>query len=261
MSLLEVILAIAVAGFVLAAAVSMLVTISTIWSERSERHFFVDHVDGVTEFLNATLSSAGVEIALNETSDSNTNSGPTGAGAGIQRPNLSISSSGPGATQTGINETNSNASGGLIRAADEPIGWARPPGYLDSKDPLLNFKLTTVPSLLVDLENAPLLSIDSFLYFDDSEGLSLLWYSTIQEDTDNINDLRRTLISSLVRSIQYIYWDERFEKWEEEAEPMEGDGDDQYILPRFIKLTFEYEGETQERTLTIPLPSKSALIY
>ena len=261
MSLLEVILAIAVAGFVLAAAVSMLVTISTIWSERSERHFFVDHVDGVTEFLNATLSSAGVEIALNETSDNNTNSAPTDAGAGIQRPNLSISSSGAGATQTGTKVTNSNASGGLIRAADEPIGWARPPGYSDSKDPLLNFKLTTVPSLLVDLENAPLLSIDSFLYFDDSEGLSLLWYSTLQEDTDNINDLRRTLISSLVRSIQYIYWDERFEKWEEEAEPMEGDGDDQYILPRFIKLTFEYEGETQERTLTIPLPSKSALIY
>ena len=66
MSLLEVILAIAVAGFVLAAAVSMLVSISSIWSERAERHFFVDHVDGVTEFLNATFATAGVGIVASD---------------------------------------------------------------------------------------------------------------------------------------------------------------------------------------------------
>jgi len=261
MSLLEVILAIAVAGFVLAAAVAMLVSISTIWSERSERHFFVDHVDGVTEFLNATLSSAGVEIALNDNRETSKDSAQIGNDAGIQRPSISISTTGTGSTRSGTNATNSDASGGLIRAADEPVGWARPPGFSDSKDPLLNFKLTTAPPLLVGLENAPLLGIDAFLYFDDTEGLSLLWYSTLQEETDNINDLRRTIISPLVAKIQYIYWDERFEKWEEEEEPMEGDGNDQYLLPRFLKLTFEYEDETQERTLTIPVPSKSALIY
>ena len=111
------------------------------------------------------------------------------------------------------------------------------------------------------LENAPLLGIDAFLYFDESEGLSLLWYSILQEETDDINDLRRTAISPLVTDIQYVYWDESFEKWETEDEPKEGDGTDQYSLPRFMKLTFEYEGETQERTFTIPVPSKSALIY
>ena len=254
MSLLEVILAIAVAGFVLAAAVSMLVSISSIWSERSERYFFVDHVDGVTEFLNATLSSAGVEIALNDNSNTSTNSDAKGDGAGVPQPRISISTAGTAGT-------NSDASGGLIRAADEPVGWARPPGFSDSKDPLLNFKLTTAPPLMVGLDNAPLLGLDAFLYFDDSEGLSLLWYSTLQEDTEDINDLRRTVISPMVTKIQYIYWDERFETWEEEDEPMEADGNDQYLLPRFLKLTFEYKDETQERTLTIPVPSKSALIY
>lgn len=261
MSLLEVILAIAVAGFVLAAAVAMLVSISTIWSERSERHFFVDHVDGVTEFLNATLSSAGVEIALNDNRETSKDSAQRGNDAGIQRPSISISTTGTGSTRSGTNATNSDASGGLIRAADEPVGWARPPGFSDNKEPLLNFKLTTAPTLLIGLENAPLLGLDAFLYFDDSEGLSLLWYSTLQEDAEDINDLRRTVISPMVTKIQYVYWDERFEKWETEDEPMEGDGDDQYLLPRFLKLTFEYEGETQERTLTIPVPSKSALIY
>jgi len=261
MSLLEVILAIAVAGFVLAAAVAMLVSISNIWSDRSDRHFFVDHVDGVTEFMNATFSSAGVAIALKDSSETKTNSPQGENGAGNQLPRVSISRTGGGSTRSGTDSNTSNSSGGLIGAADEPVGWARPPGFSDSKDPLLNFKLTKAPPLLVGLENAPLLGIDIFLYFDNSDGLSLLWYSTLQEEAEDLNDLRRTAISSLVTKIHYIYWDERFEKWEEEDKPMEADGNDQFILPRFLKLTFEYENETQERTLTIPVPSKSALLY
>jgi prepilin-type N-terminal cleavage/methylation domain-containing protein len=220
MTMLEVILAIAVAGFVLAAAVSLLVSISSIWAERSQRHFFVDHVDGVTEFLNATFATAGTEIATSE-----------------------------------------DSGGSLLQTADEPIGWARPPGFSDSKEPLLNFKLTKAPPILVGIENAPLLGLDTFLHFDRTEGLSLLWYSILQEEAEDLRDLRRTMISPLVTGIQYIYWDENFEKWETEDAPMEGDGDDQYILPRFITLTFEYESDTQERTFTIPVPSKSALIY
>ena len=263
MSLLEVILAIAVAGFVLAAAVSFLVSISTIWTERSQRHFFEDHVDGVTEFLNATFTNAGVEIALG---DSAAADGITSDGSGddnpppnTNEPVIKITNDGNDSSQ-GSSETTS-ANGGLVRASDEPVGWARPPGFADYKEPLLNFKLTEAPPLLVGLENAPLLGVDAFLYFEEDEGLSLLWYSILQEETDDINDLRRTAISSLVTAIHYIYWDERFEKWEEEEEPKEGDGDEQYLLPRFIKLIFEYEGETKERTLTIPVPSKSALIF
>jgi prepilin-type N-terminal cleavage/methylation domain-containing protein len=263
MSLLEVILAIAVAGFVLAAAVSFLVSISTIWTERSQRHFFEDHVDGVTEFLNATFTNAGVEIALG---DSAAADGTTSDGSGddnpppnTNEPIIKITNDGNDSSQ-GSSATTAD-SGGLMRASDEPVGWARPPGFADYKEPLLNFKLTEAPPLLVGLENAPLLGVDAFLYFEKDEGLGLLWYSILQEETDDISDLRRTAISPLVTAIHYIYWDERFEKWEEEKEPKEGDGDDQYILPRFIKLIFEYEGESKERTLTIPVPSKSALIF
>ena len=55
MTLIEVVLALAVAGFLLAAATSFVVSISNIWAERSLRNFFEDHVDGVTEFINAYL--------------------------------------------------------------------------------------------------------------------------------------------------------------------------------------------------------------
>ena len=265
MSLLEVILAISVAGFVLASAVSFLVSISTIWSERAERNFFEDHVDGVTEFLSASFSNAGVEIALSseDSNTSTTGSGDPNATDPNQVPEVTVSiNDGQGSIRTGESNTNSTTpTGGLVRSAEEPITWARPPGFADYKDPLLNFNLTTPPAVLVGIDDAPLVGIDLFLYFEADEGLSLLWYSTLQEDQEDINDLRRTSLSPLVTDIRYIYWDERFEKWEDEDEPKEGDGQDEYILPRFIKLIFEYKGETKERTITIPVPSKSAILF
>lgn len=260
MSLLEVILAIAVAGFVLAAAVSMLVSISRIWAERAERHFFVDHIDGVTEFLNATFSTAGLKIA---TDDSNNDSQAEDSAKGDLKDNESPTASPKISVPTNSQSSSStdSSSSSLIHTDDEPIRWAHPPGFSKNKDPLLHFELPKAPPLLVGLENAPLLGLNVFLYFDQNEGLSLLWYSKLQEETEATSDLRRTLISSLVTAIDYIYWDERFDKWETEDTPKEGDGIDQYLLPRFIKLTFEYEGVTQERTFAIPVPIKSALIY
>jgi len=270
MSLLEVILAIAVAGFVLAAATSFLVSISTIWTGREDRNFFEDHVDGVTEFLNAAFANAGVQIVLDEgASEGNDSSeqdsgseGMPGSGA------VEIAVPSPGTKKQPSGDKNSQETkdqkdkgGGLIRASDEPIGWARPPGFPDHREPLLNFKLAEAPPLLVGTENAPLLGIDLYLYFEPDEGLSLLWYSVLQEKSEDIQDLRRTQISPLVTDIRYIYWDERFEQWEEEERPKEGGGKDQYLLPRFIKIVFEYEGATKERTLSIPVPSTHALIF
>ena len=178
MSLIEVVLAIAVAGFVLTSAVSLLVSVTSIWSERSERHFFADHVDGVTEFLNATFSATEAEIMDN-----------------------------PSENQEPID-------------SGEPIRWERPPGFANYREPLLNFSMSDDSPILVDLENTLTLGINAFLYFDPDEGLSLLWHSMIQEDVENLNDLNRTLISPLVTKITYIYWDERFEAWEEEARPL-----------------------------------------
>ena len=254
MTLLEVILAITVAGFVLTAAVSLLVSISSIWSERSERNFFVDHVDGVTEFLNATLTTSGFEIAFDEVD----NSGNGGA-TETEPVNDILQSPDPEEQPDYGSET--SPGGSLAHSADDPICWAKPPGFANYREPLLNFGITNSPPLLVSPENAPSLGINAFLYFEEDEGLSLLWYSILQDEVEDINDLHRTLISPLVKKITYIYWDERFETWEEEDSPQKDEGEDQYVLPRFIKLFFEYEGETKERTLTIPIPSKSALIF
>ena len=148
MSLLEVILAIAVAGFVLAAAVSMLVSISSIWAERAERHFFVDHIDGVTEFLNATFSTAGLKIATDDgNNDSQAEDSTNGDLEDNESPTASPRISVPTSSQS-ISNTDSSSSS-LIHTDDEPIRWAHPPGFSENKDPLLHFELPKAPPLLV----------------------------------------------------------------------------------------------------------------
>ena len=69
-TLIEVLLALAITGFLIAAATSFVVYISNIWAERSQRNFFEDHVDGVTEFINATLQLAGASIQINDNKNS-----------------------------------------------------------------------------------------------------------------------------------------------------------------------------------------------
>lgn len=250
-TLLEVILAIAITGFVLAAATSFVVSVSRIWVDREERHFFEDHVDGVTEFLNACFASAGMEITMEDSSTEDSTN--TISGGEVQ---VNVGSE----TSSGENDATSE-NGGLLRSPEKPVSLTRLPGAAEYQDPLISFKLIDVPPLFINLDDEPVIGIEAFIHFEDDEGLSLLWYSNLQEEVEDTEDLRRTEISQLVTAMQYVYWDEKFEKWEVEDKLMDGEGDEEFLLPRFIKITFEYEGETKVRNLTIPVPSTSALLF
>lgn len=240
-TLLEVILAVAVAGALLAAAASLMVSVADAWMDRQNRHFFEDHVDGVTEFLQTSFIASASEITV--TSSNNINGAP---------------SSGQSPTAPGNPQDGSTA---LLRQVEQPITWERPPGFASLRDPLLHFRLKERPVLLVQPDNAPITEVEVFLYFETDEGLSLLWYSPIQEDFEDINDLRRTPISDLVKKIEYIYWNESFERWDEEDRPKKGKGGEEFLLPRFLRLTFEYEGVEKTRALQLPVPSMSVLIF
>ena len=265
-TLLEVILAVAIAGALLAGAATLMVSVTNAWLERQDRHFFEDHVDGVTEFLQASFSMAGTEIALGDedesggsTSSKTENEIETdGSEVTVDIPGNNNSNDG---NSMDDNTTDSTTGSGLVRVSEDPIDWSQPPGFADYQDPLLHFRLNETPPLLVQTENAPIIGVNAFIYFEDDEGLSLLWYTPLQEDSEDLDDLRRTPLSDLVTKVEYVYWDERFEKWETETEPKESEGDDQFILPRFLKLTFEYEGLIKERSLTLPVTSRNALIF
>jgi prepilin-type N-terminal cleavage/methylation domain-containing protein len=258
-TLLEVILAVSIAGALLAAAATLVVSVADVWMERQDRHFYEDHVDGVVEFLQASFTAAGTEITSESSSSSDTSSDETDDSIELEA-STGVSSD-EDQERSNNTDSDSSTSSALISVAEDPIDWAKPPGFADYQDPLIHFTLKDKPPLLVQTDNAPVVSVEVYLYFEADEGLSLLWYTPLQEESEDLSDLRRTPISDLIKKIEYIYWDESFERWETETEAKEGDGDDEFILPRFLKLTFEYEGETKERTVTIPVPSRSVLLF
>ncbi|ADE54657.1 PulJ/GspJ family protein [Coraliomargarita akajimensis] len=262
-TLLEVVLAVAVSAFVLTAATAYLISVIDIWNAREDRHFFEDHVDGVTEFLAASFSAAGYEISTSSGSSGQTDGsdGSDPSDDAGDEPKLEINTGARSPTNRPDSTSTSKTSGSLVTRAEAPISWESLPGAASFDKPLLSFSLNTRPPLLVSAEQIPFTKTQVYLHFDREDGLSLLWSSNLQEELEDVNDLRRSEVSPLVSAILYIYWDERFEQWEELDEPKEGEGDEDYLLPRYIKLIFEYEGVTTERLLTIPIPSTSAAIY
>ena len=262
-TLMEIILAVSIAGALLAAAATLVVSVSELWIERQDRHFFGDHVDGVTEFIQASFAHSGIEITVSTPGGQTVNaSNPLGTDSNTPNSNMTETEIIP--SNSGVQSGNiasEHGGVGLIKTAEQPIVWSKPPGYPEYEDPLLHFSLKDSSPLLIKADDAPIIGIKAFFYFKKDEGLSLLWYTPLQEDSEDLNDLRRTQISNLITQIEYIYWDDRFEKWESETDPKESETGDEFILPRFAKLTFEYKGEKKERILTIPVPSQSALIF
>jgi prepilin-type N-terminal cleavage/methylation domain-containing protein len=264
MTLIEVVLAIAVAAFVLTAATSFVVSVSSIWSPRAERHFFEDHVDGVVYFLQRSFDSAGFAIRAEEGSATNSNSNSTrnvsnSKNSSNAPPTIKAQQARPKVTKGTDKETTGVS---LIGSTKEPIKWQRPPGYDNFDDPLLGFELNELPVLFNSPENLPALGgAQVYLHFDKENGLRMLWYPLLQEEVEAVEDMRSTMISPWLHAFEYIYWDEDFEEWETLAEPKEGEGDDQWLLPRYLKLIFIYNDVQKARTIAIPVPMKSAFLF
>lgn len=271
MSLIEVVLAIAVAGFILTAATSFVVSVSSIWSTRAERHFFEDHVDGVMQFMQTHFDRAGIAIGTEETNrtdsgnedDAKEDEGSSPPNA--DSPKIEIPAGGiEGEVKIDApRETKrEDASVSLVQATEDPIRWERLPGASNYEDPLLSFELNALPPLLNAPAELPQLGgVRAFLQVDREHGLRILWHPLLQEEVEDSADLRSTQISALVQSLEYIYWDERLEEWEVEAEPKKGDGQDQFLLPRYLRFTFVYEEVIETRSLALPVPSRSVFIF
>ena len=268
MTLLEIILAIAVAGFLLYASTAYVVSISNIWADREERHFFEDHVDGVTEFLKSTFLSAGRELALASNENTNQSGDAQGENPPTNNPNpknpeLKINNQ-KNSNKTGkdtVTEDNSRIGESLLSQKETPISWKKLPRAAGYEDPMLHCTLAEVPPLLVDVDGVPSTKVDLFLYFDEKEGLGLLWHSNLQEEIEDTEDLQRTRLSRHVSGLRYLYWDDTFEKWEEEEEPRDGEGDDDFLLPRFLKILYTYNEEETTRLLPLPVTLESALLF
>lgn len=141
-----------------------------------------------------------------------------------------------------------------------PVQWARPPGWSDSDDPLLFFRQAAPPPLLAQPERE-LPAVNLYLHWDRDAGLSLLWYSELEETVEDLDDLYRTPLSPFVSAVAFAYYDADDEVWEIEDEPEE-DGDGAYLLPDFLQLTFTHaDHDPQIRSVYIPQRSEALPIF
>ncbi len=217
-SMVETLLALAIGGLLLVGAVSLLVTISQAWANRpATRDAFDAHVNGIANFLHATLE----EATLHSSS----------------------------------------------RAGSKIIDLKRPVGFSDSESPLIHFYLREAPPLFVWPKGVAT-RVHAYLYFDEREGLSFLWFSELQEleknkegimEPEDEDELRKTPISDFCSEIFYCYYGDEdssegdIKEWEIEDSIEENIQSGKYRIPAFIKLVFKWEEENLERTITLAI--------
>ncbi len=147
------------------------------------------------------------------------------------------------------------------------VDLQRPVGYSDSEDPLIHFYLREGPPLLV-WPNGPASRVHCYLFFEEGEGLSFIWFSELQElekndkgqmEPEDEDELFKTLISPLCDQVFYCYYGEEdaaqddIKEWEILEDLEENIQSGKYRIPDFIKLVFKWNGEDLERTITLPI--------
>lgn len=260
MSLIEVVIAIAISGFILASAASFVVSITDIWSKREQRYAFYEHADGVSQFLKTNFRSAQIIPNEGDFLQNNANPQSTPQNPSIQNKggNINLQTNTP-STQTAGNKTTNPYS---ELDSDTNLFWQTPEFNQSNDDPLLSFQirkhtpLLTTPKGVMPVENT------LYLYFDPDEGLSLVHTSSLNQAVESDEDYQRTMLSPFVKNMKYIYWDSETETWESEDEPMISPNDEfTYLIPNFIRLSFEYKETKIERIIPIPKRSKHLILY
>lgn len=221
-SMIELLLAMAIGGMLLVAAVSLLVTVSQAWANRpATRDAFDAHINGVANFLHATMEEASLP----------------------------------------------SVKGGSNAIVD----LQRPVGFSDSDEPLIHFYLREAPPLFVWPKGVAT-RVHTYLYIDEDEGLSFLWFSELQEleknekgllEPEEESDLMKTQISKFCRQVYYCYYGDEDDKegdikqWDIKDELEENIQTGKYRIPAFIKLVFRWDEEDLERTITLAVESIS----
>ena len=150
----------------------------------------------------------------------------------------------------------------------EPVFLGRPPGFSELDDPLIAFYLREAPPLLV-WPGGLATRVRGYLYFEEDEGLFMLWYSDLQEmergedgklTLEDEEDLFKTPVSEFCEEVLYCYYGEEgadaddLKEWEEKDDLEENVKSDRHRLPDFVKLVFRSRvDEDLERVLTIPV--------
>jgi prepilin-type N-terminal cleavage/methylation domain-containing protein len=257
-TLLEMLLAIAITGLLIGAASYLLVSLSTIWTLRTDDAAFDEHADGVAGFLQKAFdesyghyqpewknSASTTEETASTSSDTKTTTSTTKTATDTQTTDAS--------GNTTISNQWDNTGVSLTRIVNDDL----------VKKPSLHFKFFQFPPALGVTNPPTAMGIEAWLIFDERRGLAIVWKDiwTIQETTvsDDKDLLRTSLISSFVTRMDYIYWNTDRKLWLEYDEPQEESGS--YTLPDFIRLSFTDRGHTITRLVHVPSAARAMPLF
>jgi prepilin-type N-terminal cleavage/methylation domain-containing protein len=105
-------------------------------------------------------------------------------------------------------------------------------------------------SRILQWPEAPLPEVVCSLQVRPGQGLYLLWHSDL-ENHFNDDPPRETLISPLVTSLSYDYFDSDFNKWTTETN-LRTDSGGNPLAPQRLRLTFGYDRIVRETTVVVP---------
>lgn len=134
----------------------------------------------------------------------------------------------------------------------ERVALVQPPGVGRFDESLVSFELLEAPPFLV-WPDVPLPAVVCYLQLVRDEGLFLLWHSRLEIDFEE-QAPRRTLLSPFVTELVYDYYDPEMKVWTSQNQ-LEHDELGEPLLPRRVRLIFEYDGMTRETILSLPQPS------
>jgi hypothetical protein len=150
---------------------------------------------------------------------------------------------------------------------DKRVDLQYPVGFSDAEDPLIHFYLREAPPLFFSPYGSAT-RVHGYLYVDEQEGVSILWFSELQEleknddgrmEPEDEDELFKTLVSPFCTEIFYCYYGdedadpEDIKEWEIDTELEESEKGDGYRIPSFVKLVFRWEEEDLERTVSLAI--------
>lgn len=118
-----------------------------------------------------------------------------------------------------------------------------------SSDNLLTFELPE-GSRMLTWPDRPLPEVVCSLQVREREGLYLLWHSRLETRFAD-DPPRETLITSLVTSMSYDYYDPAFKNWKNETQ-LRRDNENRLVSPQRLRLKFAYGKLERENVIALP---------
>ena len=136
----------------------------------------------------------------------------------------------------------------------------------------VSFFLKEAPPLLFN-PHGKSVKVTAYLYPEEGDALSLLWFSELQElEKDEKGNLQpveeealmKTMISPFCKEVYYCYYGEEDDEeddiktWEISSDLLESEKKDGFRIPDFMKLVFSWDDEDLERTISLPIKRLSS---